>query len=84
MKPIRFSGHVATRLALRGASEDEIVKAIREAKWEGAKNKRFQCRQSFPYGQEWNGKAYNTKQVRPIFMEKENEIFVVTVYVYYF
>ncbi|MCL0033512.1 hypothetical protein M1M99_01700 [Thermodesulfovibrionales bacterium] len=29
-------------------------------------------------------KFYKTKQVRPIFAEEENEIVVVTVYVYYF
>jgi hypothetical protein len=38
----------------------------------------------FTYGQEWNGKFYTTKQVRPIFVEEDDEIVVVTVYVYYF
>jgi hypothetical protein len=30
------------------------------------------------------GKRYATKQVRPIFVEEEREIVVVTVYTYYF
>ena len=84
MKPIRLSGHAVSKLALRGATEEETVTAIREAKWEGAKQNRLQCRKSFPYGKLWNAKAYNTKQVKAIFEERENEIFVNTVYVFYF
>jgi hypothetical protein len=84
MKPIRLSGHTRGRLGLRGAVEAEVIKVIQEAKWEGAKNQRFQCKKSFPYGQLWNGKAYNTKQVKAIFQERDAEIFVETVYVFYF
>ncbi len=42
------------------------------------------CRMDFPFGQEWNGTYYETKQVRPVFVEEEAEIVVVTVYTYYF
>ncbi len=84
MKPISFDGHTRSRMALRGASEDEAVTAIREAKWEGAKKNRLQCKKSFPYGKQWNEKTYNTKQVKVIFEELENEIIVDTVYVFYF
>jgi hypothetical protein len=38
----------------------------------------------YPFGAEWNGKFYATKQVRPIFVEEAGEIVVVTVYVYYY
>jgi hypothetical protein len=31
---------------------------------------RLDCRRNFPYGKEWNGKVYATKQVRPIFVEE--------------
>jgi len=41
-------------------------------------------RKDFPYGKQWNGVFYGTKQVRPIFVEEAEEIVVVTVYVYYF
>ncbi len=84
MKPISFDSHTRSRMALRGASEEEAVTAIREAKWEGAKKNRLQCRKSFPYRKQWNGKTYNTKQVKVIFEELENEIIVDTVYVFYF
>ena len=39
---------------------------------------------NFPFNSEWNGRWYRTKQVRPIFVEEEEEIVVVTVYTYYF
>ncbi len=84
MKPIRLSTHTASRLVLRGTAAVEVFTAIREAKWEGARNGRFQCRKSYQYGKLWNGKPYNTKQVRAIFLERETEIFVETVYVFYF
>ncbi len=80
-KPIRLSGHARQQLARRGASEEEIFEAIRSAEWQPVELGRLECRMNFPYGKEWNGRWYNTKQVRPIFAEEENEIVVVTVYV---
>jgi hypothetical protein len=38
----------------------------------------------FPFGREWNGRFYQTKQVRPVFVEEAAEILVVTVYTYFF
>jgi hypothetical protein len=84
MKSVEFDDHTLHRMTLRGTTKVEVITAIREAKWEGAKNKRFQCRKSYPYGQEWNGKTYNTKQVKVIFEELEDLIIVDTVYVFYF
>jgi hypothetical protein len=43
-----------------------------------------ECQKDFPFGREWNGQLYATKQVRSIFIEEPEEILVVTVYVYYF
>ncbi len=84
MKPIELDDHTRLRMKLRGASEEEVTKAIREAKWEGARKGRFQCRKSFSFGKNWNGKPYNTKQVKVIFEELETAIIVDTVYVFYF
>ncbi|MBI3251747.1 MAG: hypothetical protein HYZ52_00285 [Candidatus Omnitrophica bacterium] len=84
-KPIRLSRHAEMQLDRRGADEDEIINAVRQSKWENADLGRLQCRKDFPYNnQNWNGKHYKTKQVRPIFIEAPNEIVIVTVYVYYF
>ncbi len=84
MKPIRFSRHASENLRYRGATEQEVVGAIQTAPWQSADLGRFECRKDFPYGKEWNGKFYATKQVRPIFVEESDAIVVVTVYVYYF
>jgi hypothetical protein len=40
--------------------------------------------EDFPFGQDWNGKVYATKQVRPVFVDEPGEIVVITVYTYYF
>jgi hypothetical protein len=84
MKPIRLSGHARENMHYRGATEQEVVEAIRTASWGPAERGRLECRKDFVYGQDWNGRFYATKQVRPILVEEADEIVVVTVYVYYF
>lgn len=84
MKPVRLSGHARENMRYRGATEQEIVEAIRTATWSPAQRGRLECRKDFAYGREWNNNFYATKQVRPIFVEEDDEIVVITVYVYYF
>ena len=86
MKPIYLSGHAAGYIALRGFTAPEVESAIRTAAWQTASQGqgRLECRKTFNYGQNWNGKYYAVKQVRPVFVEKATEIIVVTVYTYYF
>jgi len=79
MKPIRLSGHTRENVGYRGATEIEVVETIRTTSWEPAEQGRLEYRKDFAYGQEWNGKFYATKQVRPIFVEEVDEIVVVTV-----
>jgi len=38
----------------------------------------------FPFQAIWNGRRYAVKRVRPIFVELELEILVITVYTYYY
>jgi hypothetical protein len=83
VKPIRLSGHARERISGRGATDQEVTETIRTAPWVPALGGRLECRKDFPYGREWNGRLYATKQVRAIFVEEPNEILVVTVYVYY-
>ncbi len=84
MKPIRLSDHALRYLAKRGFTVAEIEQAIRTGPWNAAELGRLECRKDFPYGDEWNGKTYATKQVRPVFVDELTEIVVVTVYTYYF
>lgn len=83
-KKIRLSEHAQEQCRYRGTNEEEIVEAIHTSSWEKAELNRLECRKNFVFEKEWNKKYFKTKQVRPIFVEEENEILVVTVYVYYF
>jgi len=83
-KPIRLSQHAREQLAYRGATEGEVVEAVRTAPWGPAELGQLECRKEFPYNRIWHNRSYQTKQVRPIFVEEAGEIVVVTVYVYYF
>jgi len=83
-KPIRLSGHARDQLAFRGATAPEVITAIQTEQWLPAESGRLECRKDFAFRALWNRKYYATKRVRPIFVEKPDEIVVVTVYVYYF
>lgn len=72
------------QLSFRGASEPEVIEAIRYSRWAPAGQGRLECRKDFRFQADWNGKWYGTKQVRPIFVDAADAIVVVTVYVYYF
>lgn len=86
MKPIRLSKHALGYIPLRGFTVEEVEAAINSEPWHPASQGqgRLECRRNFAFGRDWNGKFYATKQVRPIFAERTNEIVVVTVYTYYF
>jgi hypothetical protein len=84
MKPIRLSFHAREQLNFRNATEAEVIETIRTTDWEPAELGRLECRKNFSFENEWNKKYYNLKQVRPIFVEEEDEIVVVTIYTYFF
>jgi hypothetical protein len=84
MKPIRLSEHALRYTRKRGFTIAEIEETIQTSPWRPAELGRLDCRKNFPYGKQWNGKVYATKQVRPIFAEEAGEIVVITVYTYYF
>ena len=83
-KPVLLSQHAKEQSQYRGCTDEEIKETIRTATWESAELGRLQCRKDFIYNQQWNGKVYKTKQIRPIFAEDKDRIIVITVYVYYF
>jgi hypothetical protein len=84
MKPIRLSGHAKEQLFFRGTTEEEVIETIKKSPWQPAELGRLESRKNFTFEKEWNKKYYKIKQVRPIFVEEENEIIVVTVYTYFF
>ena len=84
MQPIRLTTHALEQLAERGATDDEVKKAIEKGVREPAKRGRFMYRLNFQYNSEWQGKFFAIKQVAPVVVEAQNEMVVVTVYTFYF
>ena len=83
-KHIKLSQHAKIRATFRGATEEEIIDAIKTSPWQPSELNKLECRKDFVFNSIWNKKFYKTKQIRPIFIEEEKEIMVITVYVYYF
>jgi hypothetical protein len=83
-KPIRLSQHALGYLVRRGFTITEVERAIREGRWQPAELGRLEAVMDFPFDSVWNGRYYSTKRVRPIFVDEPAEIFVITVYTYYF
>lgn len=84
MKPTRLTAHARAQCAERGASEDEVHRAIREGTREPAKRDRELCRLNLPHGRDWQGRFYAIKQVAAIIKEEAEELVVITVYTFYF
>jgi hypothetical protein len=84
VKPIKLSDHARAELSQRGGTEQEVRDAIRGSEWQPARLGRVECRKNFEFNSTWRENFYQTKQVRPIFVDEPSEIVVVTVYVYYF
>jgi hypothetical protein len=70
VKSIRLSDHALRYASKRGFTVDEVVDTIRTTPWQSAELGRLECRKDFRYDQEWNGRIYATKQVRPVFVEE--------------
>lgn len=84
MKPVRLTSHAYEQCAERGATELEVVQAVRLGTREPAKLGRDMCRYNLPFNQEWQGKTYAVKQVAPVIKEEPDEVVVITVYTFYF
>lgn len=57
--------------------------AIRSCAWSPAMSGRLECSMLFTYEKKWNGRYYKSKKIRPIFIEREDEIVVISVYTYF-
>ncbi len=81
---IVLSDHARSYIPIRGYELSEVERAIKEAEWQQTERNRLDVRKDFPFQNVWNGKFYETKQVRPIFVVEGDIITVITVYTYYF
>lgn len=84
MRRIRLTAHARVQCSERGASEDEVLQAVREGIREPAKKGRLLCKYNFPFDKTWQGRTYPVKQVAPVIREETDEIVVITVYTFYF
>ena len=84
MKPIRFSKYVEDYAKKRGFTVAEVKTLF--AQVPGAQPSSADWIVEKILHMEMNGMAevYETKQVRPVFVEETGEIVVITVYTYYF
>jgi len=83
-KPIEFSKHARDKMLDRGATESEVVEAIRSGSAEPTRKGRIMFRKNIEFHSEWRGKPYAVKQVAPVVAEETDRLVVVTVFVYYF
>ncbi len=84
MKPIKLTDHAREQCVERGASEIEVLDAVKSGNREPAKKGRILCRKNFQFDSMWCGKKYNIKQIAPVIIEEDSEIVVITVYSFYF
>ena len=69
MKPIRLSAHAVQYQAPRGFTAVEAEEAIRTMPWQPAEGARLEVRKDSSFAGTLNGRFFQTKQVRPIFVE---------------
>lgn len=84
MKPVHFSEHAIRQMQERGASREEVLRAIAEGRGEPGKKGRVLYRLNLGYNASWAGKHYAVKQVVPVVAVEEDRMVVVTVYTFYF
>lgn len=80
---IEIIDHAKVRMAERGASEAEVKEAVKDGTTVKAKKGRKAKEKLFGYGKNWQGKNYSYKKVKAIYVEEEETLVVITVYVYY-
>ena len=80
---VRLHPHAKERGAERGATEAEIIAAVREGERFPAKYGRTGFRRNFPFDASWQGRSYRTKQVEAYAVEEDGWL-VITVTVKYF
>jgi hypothetical protein len=84
-KPIVISTHAQGRMTQRGATMSEVEYAIRNGAWQQAEGRRWHVRHRFVFSalSPVNQRLYTYKAVDVVFLERRNDILVVTVKVFY-
>jgi hypothetical protein len=80
---VKIDEHAKERADERGASEDDIYETLRSGNVIIVQGIRSAKEKIYDFNQEWNGKLYEQKQVRVIYLVEENTMIVITVVVKY-
>ena len=81
---VQLHPHAKERIGERGATEAEVIAAVREGERIPAKFGRTGFRRNFPFDGEWRGHRYGTKQIEAFAMKEGGDWLVITVVVRYF
>ena len=81
---VQFHPHARERLEERGASEAEVEAAVQTGERIPARFGRTGFRRNFPFGGEWRGSSYATKQVEAYAVPEGDGWLVITVLTRYF
>ncbi|MEW6668683.1 MAG: DUF4258 domain-containing protein [Thermodesulfobacteriota bacterium] len=80
---VKLHSHAKERASERGATEAEVIAAVREGEQFPAKYGRTGFRRNYPFDGEWRGRSYRTKQIEAFAVEEDGWL-VITVMVRYF
>jgi hypothetical protein len=84
VKPVVITSHARRRIADRGTTEEDVVRAIRTGRREAAQRGLFLYRLNLEYRREWDGRHYAVQQVAPVVADEPDRMVVVTVYTFYY
>ena len=84
-KPVVISSHARERMIQRGTTASEVEYAIHNGAWQQLESQRWHARHRFVFSgaSPVNQKVYVYKAVDVVFLERRNDILVVTVKVFY-
>lgn len=80
---VQIDDHAKKRALERGASEDEVYDTLKTGKTITAKSDRLAKEKIYTFNEKWNGKFYEQKQVKVIYIVEGTTTIVITVVVKY-
>ena len=81
---IKFHPHARERMTERGATEQDVVTAVETGEEVPAQFGRQGFRRNLPFGAEWRGRHFATKQIEAYAVRDGEDWLVITVIVKYF
>jgi hypothetical protein len=84
MESVRIHPHAASRMELRGGTEEEVAETIRSGERFPAKHGRTGFRRNFAGLFEWRERKFDTKQLEVYAVFEDGGWLVITVIVKYF